>query len=57
MLLLIKDWEKIREHFSEMEKQMLNESIEGETLCPRGCIIKEDTSVAVKIKQLLRNIE
>lgn len=33
------DWNKIRESFSEEEKEKLNSSISGEILCPRTVII------------------
>ena len=57
MLLRMDDWNRIRDNFTEMEKKMLNESIQGETICPRGCIIAEDTSVAVKAKKLVAELE
>ena len=57
MLLKMDDWKRIRDNFTEMEKKMLNESIQGETICPRGCIIAEDTSVAIKAKKLVAELE
>ena len=57
MLLLMSDWERIRDDFTEMEKKMLNEAISGEVLCPRGCIVDEEKagSVGVKVKNILRD--
>lgn len=51
----MKDWDRIRANFSEMEKKIVNESIVSETICPRGCLLDEAKagSVGVKVKQLL----
>ena len=56
MLLRMSDWERIREHFTEEEKDLLNKAITGEVICPRGCTIDEENAgaVAVKIKTLLQ---
>ena len=56
MLLKIDDWDRIREHFTDAEKKILNEAISGEVVCPRGCMIDEEKagSVLVKVKTLLR---
>lgn len=55
MLLRIDDWKRIREHFKEEEKAILNAAISGETICPRGCTIDEQKAgeVAAKVKRLL----
>jgi hypothetical protein len=36
------DWNKIRDQFTEDEKAVLNAAIQGEVLCPRGCILDEN---------------
>lgn len=56
MLLKMDDWEKIRQHFSETEKMLLNEAITGQVICPKGCTIDMDKAgtVGVKVKNLLR---
>ena len=57
MLLKIDDWDRIREHFTDAEKKILNEAISGFIICPRvGCMIDEEKagSVLVKVKTLLR---
>lgn len=41
MLLQMAQWEKIRCHFSEEEKDKLNAAIDGQVLCPKGCILNE----------------
>lgn len=58
MLLRIDDWNRIRENFTEAEKQLLNESITGETICPRGCTIDEAKAgtLAVKVKNLINEL-
>jgi hypothetical protein len=55
MLLTMDDWNSIRENFSEEEKAALNAAIQGEVLCPRGCIVNESLAgpVALKVKELL----
>ena len=55
MLLTMDDWNRIREQFSDEEKATLNDAIQGEVLCPRGCIVSESLAgpVALKVKELL----
>ena len=54
-LLRMTEWDAIREKFTPEEKQILNDAIRGETICPRGCTIDEEKAgdVGVKIKNLL----
>jgi hypothetical protein len=49
------DWNRIRRHFSEAEKDTLNNAITGEVICPRGCVIDETKAVEVtkKVTRLL----
>lgn len=55
MLVKMADWEKIRGEFTEMEKTLLNEAINGEVICPRAVSIDEEKmgSVGVKVKNLI----
>lgn len=55
MLLRMSDWKKIREHFSQQEKDELNAAITGETICPRGYTVAEwlAPNVLPKVKKLL----
>jgi hypothetical protein len=41
MFLQMAQWEKIRCHFSQEEKEKLNAAIDGPVLCPKGCILDE----------------
>ena len=41
MLLRMKVWEAIRNHFVQWEKDQLNAAISGETICPKGIVIDE----------------
>jgi len=56
MLLRVSDWEQIRTKFTDIEKKLLNESISGETICPRGFIIDESkaSDLIIKIRSLLK---
>lgn len=36
MLIRDTDWELVREHFTEEEKQALRDCVTGQTLCPAG---------------------
>ena len=36
ILMRMSTWNKMRENFSEEEKDKLNAAIDGETICPRG---------------------
>lgn len=49
--MLIRDaiWEKIREAFTEEEKQILNEHITGRIICPAGNMVDSE-----KLPALLR---
>lgn len=42
--MLIRDevWLKIREQFTESEKEVLRANMTGETICPKGCSISLD---------------
>jgi hypothetical protein len=53
------DWERIREHFTEAEKDTLNAAIDGETICPPGCTINEHKAgrVVTKIRRKLDELE
>ena len=42
MFLKMSDWDKVRDQFTEEEKKVLNAAIQGEVLCPRGCILTEN---------------
>jgi hypothetical protein len=55
MLLKIADWLRIREHFTDEEKKILNDAITGQVVCPHGCTIDEEKAgiVAEKVKTLL----
>ena len=50
MLLRMSDWERIREHFTEEEKDLLNKAITGEVICPRGCTIDEENAGAIRLR-------
>jgi uncharacterized protein GlcG (DUF336 family) len=39
MLLTVETWNRIREQFSEEEKNLLNKAITGEVIRPRGCTV------------------
>ncbi len=43
MLIRDSEWWAIREQFSEAEKDELNKSVTGETICPRGFCIDPET--------------
>jgi hypothetical protein len=42
MLLRMNDWEKIREKFSPAEKEVLNNAISANVICPQGAILNLD---------------
>ena len=56
MLIRMSDWDKVREHFSQEEKDRLNLAINGETICPRGMTIDESKAPAecAKFRELLK---
>lgn len=58
MLLRMSDWDLVREKFDESEKVILNQAIDGETICPRGVTVNEQKagSVGVKLKNLVRGL-
>ncbi len=41
MLIRMTDWERVREHFSQEEKDRLNAAYTGETICPHGITVDE----------------
>ena len=41
MLITDATWQRIRERFSEEEKQALRDAWCGETICPKGIVIDE----------------
>lgn len=59
LLLRMREWDQIREQFTEEEKAILNRSIVGETICPRGCSIDTDAlgkPLAFKLKLAVRTV-
>ena len=41
MLIRDSEWQKVREHFTEDEKNFLRKCVTGELICPRGFTIDE----------------
>ena len=55
ILLTDKTWARIRENFTEDEKQSLRDQCVGETICPKGIIISDvqlDQKLSIKIQRL-----
>jgi hypothetical protein len=42
MLIRETTWAKIREQFTEDEKQQLRDASNGQTICPPGTVVDED---------------
>ena len=55
MLVRDSEWNKVREHFTEDEKDFLRKCVTGETICPRGFVIDELAAGehGAKLKNLL----
>lgn len=56
MLIQISEWEKIRDQFSQEEKDALNLAVTGESICPRGLNIdtrKLTFAIGAKLVRLL----
>lgn len=49
MLISDATWKRIRERFTEEEKQALRDAYLGETICPKGIVIDE-----AKLNEALR---
>jgi hypothetical protein len=43
MIISDATWKRIRERFTEEEKQALRDAYLGETICPKGIVIDEAT--------------
>ena len=57
MLLKMADWHRIREQFTDAEKDAINAAITGEVICPRGCTLSESLltpALADKIKTAVK---
>lgn len=56
LFITMKFWDMVRDQFSELEKQRLNEAIEGESICPRGIFVNVDKAgnAGIKLKHLVR---
>ena len=58
--MIIRDttWKRIREQFSEDEKDELRTAICGESICPRGIVIDQDkprADLALRVVHALRD--
>lgn len=42
MLITDATWKKIRDQFTEQEKNELRQQVCGETICPPGMVLKEE---------------
>lgn len=52
MILSDRTWARIRERFSEEEKQALRDAYLGEVICPKGIVIDEaklDSELAARV--------
>jgi hypothetical protein len=49
------DWERIRKHFTQEEKDLLNKATIATAVCPKGLVVDDDQALAVvhKVKILL----
>lgn len=55
LLITKQAWDRIRDFFSEEEKQQLRDVAQGEAICPPGHFIEEDrlgTALCAKIEKL-----
>ena len=52
MLIQMGTWNRIRDQFSQEEKDLLNLAVTGETICPRGLIVDEQSLPADLARKL-----
>jgi hypothetical protein len=60
LFVITKNWLRIREHFSEEEKDKLNAAIIGEAICPQGVWLDEakaGETLVIKIKAVIKGLK
>lgn len=58
MLVRMETWYKVRDAFTEEEKDVLNTHITNEVICPRGLIVDETKlplALRLKLSKAIRN--
>jgi hypothetical protein len=59
MLIQNRIWDKIRDQFSDAEKDALRKAIQGEAICPRGWVLdpdRLDTGLREKAKAAMKGV-
>jgi len=57
MLLRDSVWDKIRDQFTEVEKEQLRRAVTGEVICPRGITIESAQTPAALWKKLVEAMQ
>jgi len=58
MMVTLDGWKSVRHLFNELEKDLLNGAVVGETICPRGMILNEaamSKELALKLREALND--
>lgn len=59
MFIRSEEWNRVMDQFTEAEKEILNKSYAGESICPRGMVLDEKKAgeAGRKLKMLLKGVQ